>query len=230
MKDKKNYKTVFRVLVVAFLLINVKGFANEAWQFYRINAQYRGVVKKSYRNIGCALAWFKQLSNVHTQVITHVCAVHPEKKTKIYSFRVNLVLSRNYDSVKVNRVFYQNFTGFDRNRQGQVQQLVCLWDYIRNYSGSSWYKGKILNISGIAMNLRKNDLRNRLEINANTSEYKNFSSKFFIRKKSTQDFFLSKFRFRTGKVVISLVRDSGEAVSRDFRYREPFASIVFDNK
>jgi hypothetical protein len=80
------------------------------------------------------------------------------------------------------------------------------------------------------MNLRKSDLRNRVEINANYSEYKNFSSKFFIKKSSDQSFSMDKFRFRTGKVVISLVRDSGDSVSRDFRYREPFASIVFDNK
>jgi hypothetical protein len=230
MKVSQRYKKLFWGILVILLLTSAKGFCNEVWQFYRINAQYRGMVKKSYRNIGCALAWFKELSKVHTQVIAHVCAVHPEKKAEIYSFRVNLIINRGYDNIKVDQVYYQEFRGFNKNRQDQVQQLVCLWDYIRNYEGSSWYKGKILNISGIAMNLRKSDLRNRVEINANSSEYKNFSSKFFIKKSSDQSFSMDKFRFRTGKVVISLVRDSGDSVSRDFRYREPFASIVFDNK
>ncbi|MGM0599788.1 MAG: hypothetical protein ACQETH_08225, partial [Candidatus Rifleibacteriota bacterium] len=100
----------------------------------------------------------------------------------------------------------------------------------RNFAKRGWYKGQILNISGIAMNLRKNDLHNRIEINAKTNEHKNFSSKFFLKKNGSQGLYMDKFRFRTGKVVISLVRDSGDSVSRNFRYREPFASLVFDNK
>ncbi|MGM0600956.1 MAG: hypothetical protein ACQETH_14190, partial [Candidatus Rifleibacteriota bacterium] len=163
MKSTKQPEIVILFALIAALLINAEGSCNEVWQFYRINAQYRGMVKKSYRNIGCALAWFKELSKAHTQVIAHVCAVHPEKKGEIYSFRVNLVLNHGLDNIKVNKVFYQDFRGFDKNRQDQVQQLVCLWDYIRNFAKRGWYKGQILNISGIAMNLRKNDLHNRIE-------------------------------------------------------------------
>jgi hypothetical protein len=91
--------------------------ANEEWQFFRINAQYRGTVKKGFSSLGCGLAWFKDISPEKTQVIVHVSALHPEKRGQKYTFRVNMVLNCTPDTYSIDSEVYAQFNGIEGERQ-----------------------------------------------------------------------------------------------------------------
>ncbi|MDN5280382.1 MAG: hypothetical protein PWR01_4347 [Clostridiales bacterium] len=217
--------------IVAFLFFtSVCAFAEPQWQFYRINAQYRGAVKKSFTDIGCGVAWFNDTSPGQTQVIAHVCALNPDKKNEIFSFRLNLVLGHNPDSVWVVEKVYTEFKGIRGTRQNEVVQLVCRWDHIRRTGENSRQIKSFINVSGRILNLRPRNLRNSLEINCSTPTRSGFSGKFFLEKASGSAWVIDKFRFRSGKVSVSMVQDTNEAITRDFRFKQPFARIVFDNQ
>lgn len=219
------------ILLLLFFLVGFSATsAEQHWQFFRINAQYRGAVKKSFRNIGCALAWFNDISPGKTQVITHVCAVNPDKKGEIFSFRLNLLLGNNPNSVWVTDQVYAEFKKVTGQRQNEVKQLVCLWDHIRRQASRSNPVSGVINVAGKIIDLSEKTRRNSREITCSWSGRRGFSGKFFLKKSGENGWMLEKFRFKSGKVAISLVQDTGEAISKDFRYKEPFAKIVFDNK
>jgi hypothetical protein len=211
-------------------LLPMQLWADGLWQFYRINAQYRGAAKKSFSNIGCALAWFNDMGPGKTQVITHVCAINPDKENEVFGFRANLLLGFNADSTWVINTLYSEFSGIHGNRQKEVQQLICLWDLIRR---RTYYKtpiGNLLNLAGQVMSLKERKARNGLEINCSPANRRGFSGKYFLQPGDNKPWEIDKFRFRSGKVSVSLVKDTNQAISREFRFKEPFASMVFDNK
>lgn len=205
---------------------------NEEWQFFRINAQYRGTVKKSSSNLGCAIAWFKDLPPDRTQVIIHICALHPEKRKQKYSFRMNLLLKREVNGYSLVKQQYADFSGITGDRQTQLQQLVALWVYMRNFAKDTRLNkefaacGAQLKLSEIV----KGNGRNR-EVDCSWPSRKGFHGKFFFERAVDPVFkeilALDKLRFRSGKLSVSLVKDSQEAVTRDFSSREPFAADVF---
>lgn len=205
---------------------------SEEWQFFRINAQYRGTVKKSFSNLGCAIAWFKDLTPDQTQVIVHVCALHPEKKNQKFAFRLNLVLRRESAKYSLISTIYSGFSGITGDRQNQLQQLVSLWSYMRRFA----YDGILFNnfdSCGAALKLAEAARKKGRvqEINCSWPGRRSFSGKFFfdqvVGSAVTSAFELDKLRFRSGKLSVSLVKDSQAAVTRDFAYRQPFTTDVF---
>lgn len=204
----------------------------EEWQFFKINAQYRGTVKKSFSNLGCAIAWFKDISPDQTQVILHVSALHPEKRKQKYSFRMNLLLKKAGAAYSLEKQHYAQFSGITGDRQNQLQQLVALWAYLRDFS-----KGTRLQTEFEACGARlklsehvKGKVKNR-EVDCSWPSRRGFHGKFFFERAVDPVFkeilALDKLRFRSGKLSISLVKDTQESVTRDFAAREPFATDVF---
>jgi len=201
--------------------------ANEEWQFFRINAQYRGTVKKGFSSLGCGLAWFKDISPEKTQVIAHVSALHPEKRGQKYTFRVNMVLNCRPDTYSIDSEVYAQFNGIEGERQQQIRQLVALWVYMRQVEKT----GSLLNefnAAGARLSLRDANVRRGKvrEINCNWTGRRNFSGKFFF-KQTGASLALDKFRFRSGKLSVSLTKETTETINRDFAHREPFATDVF---
>jgi len=204
----------------------------EEWQFFRINAQYRGTVKKSFSGLGCAIAWFKDLSPDQTQAIIHVCVKHPEKRQQTYAFRLNLVFSHSGADYRLVKTEYATFTGINGDHQAQLQQLAALWAYMRTYAAG----GKIypaIEACGARLNLAELLLgkgRTR-EVDCSWQGRRGFHGKFFFERAIDPVFkevlALDKLRFRSGKLSVSLVKDTQSAVLRDFAGKEPFATSVF---
>ena len=204
----------------------------EEWQFFRMNAQSRGTVKKSFSNLGCAIAWFKDLSPDQTQIILHVSALHPEKKRQKYAFRLNLVFRREGARYSLVKREYAEFSGITGDRQTQLEQLAALWVYMRAYSKELKLLPEI-EASGARLQLNEAVIgrgRSR-EINCSWPGRRGFNGKFFFERAVDPVFqellALDKLRFKSGRLSVSLVKDSQEAVTRDFSTREPFAADVF---
>lgn len=200
----------------------------EEWQFFRINAQYRGTVKKGFRSLGCGLVWFKDISPEKTQVIAHVSALHPEKRGQKYTFRVNMVLNCGPADYSIDSEVYAHFTGITGERQQQIRQLVALWAYMRQVEKT----GKVsdeFNAAGARLGLREvHAHRGKVhEINCSWTGRRDFSGKFFFDVLPSAAIALDKFRFRSGKLSVSLTKESAETINRDFAHREPFATDVF---
>jgi len=208
------------------------GHKGEEWQFFRMNAQYRGTVKKSFSNLGCAIAWFKDLTPDQTQIILHVSAVHPEKKRQKYAFRLNLVFRREGARYSLVKREYAEFSGITGDRQTQLEQLAALWVYMRAYSNEIKLFPEI-EACGARLHLKEAVLgrgRSR-EINCSWQGRRSFNGKFFFERAVDPVFkellALDKLRFKSGRLSVSLVKDTQEAVTRDFGSREPFATDVF---
>ena len=217
------------LLALLLVFIALTGGASEQWQFYRINAQYRGAVKKSFRDIGCGIAWFKDLTAETSQVIAHVCAQNPDKKSDVFAFRVNLVLEYNNDSTRVANEVYKSFEGMHGERTNQVLQLICLWDLIRRHTRHGALLNPMMNMNGQALSFNIRDVRQKREITCNAAQKLGFSGKFFLQQVGANGWQIEKFHFRSGKISVSMVQDASEAVGNDFRFRQPFAEKVFDN-
>ncbi len=218
------------MFIFFFVFVLSGACAEDVWQFYRINAQYRGAVKKSFSNIGCSLAWFKDVSPQQTQVIAHVCVENPEKRKDLFAFRTNLIMDHVGNSIDLRNEVYAEFEGVNGERCLEVKQLVCLWDHIRRNLVNPQQLNGLLNVAGQPLNLKTIQKGNQWEVNCSSANKKRFSGKFFIEKTAESLNRIDKFRFRSGKVSVSMVQDNAESVSRDFRSRQPFARIVFDNK
>lgn len=217
--------------LVSILFLQTVAFANEEWQFFRINAQYRGVIKQSYEDVGCALAWFKELSSDKTQMIAHVCALNPENTDEQYSFRVNIIVSLHEGSYSVDEIFYADFVGMHGERQTEIKQLMSLWKLIRDYCKNPVELNTAPDVWGKTLNLKTRTFsrHNRMEITAMWPGRRGFSGKFFLEPTAAAKWHLDKFRFSGGRVVVSMVQDSLEAIRKDFGQFSPFREVVFDN-
>ena len=226
--------TLLRVLIFALVIalpVQVAASAAEEWQFFRINGQYRGVIKQSYQDVGCALAWFKELSPDQTQMIAHVCALNPENNEEQYSFRLNLVVGYNEGVYTIDEIFYAEFVGMHGDRQTEIKQLMSLWKLIRDYCNNPVGLNVAPNVWGKTLRLETRTFarNDRMEITAIWPGRRGFSGKFFLEQNESGGFRLDKFRFSGGRVVVSMVQDSLDSIRRDFGQFSPFREIVFDN-
>ncbi len=208
----------------------------EEWQFFKINAQYRGTVKKSFSNLGCAVAWFKDTAPDQTQVIIHVCALHPEKKRQVYAFRLNMLFVHKNGPAGVQYTLlkkeYAEFTGITGSNQEQLQQLAALWAYMRAYAGGRSFQPQV-EACGAKLKLSEVLLgkgRSR-EVDCSWPSRRGFHGKFFFERAVDPVFkeilALDKLRFRSGRLSVSLVKDTQENVTKMFSTHEPFATQVF---
>lgn len=200
----------------------------EEWQFFRINAQYRGTVKKGFANLGCGLAWFKDLAPGKTQVIVHVSALHPEKRNQKYAFRLNQVLQCGPAGYSAESEVYAKFTGIEGERQQQIRQLVALWAYMRQVEKTG-KPSEVFNAGGALLHLRDVETRRgrAREIHCSWPARRSFSGKFFFDQQPDKRLTLDKFRFKSGKLSVSLTKEPAESINRDFAHRQPFAADVF---
>lgn len=202
--------------------------ADEEWQFFRINAQYRGTVKKGFGSLGCGIAWFKDISPEKTQVIIHVSALHPEKRGQKYTFRLNMVLNCRPSGYSIDSEVYAQFAGIEGQRQQQIRQLAVLWAYMRQVEKTGHVENEF-NANGALLNLRDVQTRHgkAREIHCDWVGCRDFSGKFFFDQLVSSAIALDKFRFKSGKLSISLTKDTAEAINREFASSQPFATDVF---
>jgi hypothetical protein len=228
---RRKIAAVFFLLALSLLPASARSLkvdtsSADEWFFYRINAQYRGTIKKGMRDLGCAVAWFKELPAQQIQAIIHVCALHPEKKNERYAFRLNLIFTRKSGEYIIAREVYADFTGIPAERQLQIRQLAGLWIYIRDLARTNEFL-PVINAAGAVLALKARDHGVHKEIECSWKEKRNFSGKFFLRKLLSGGLEMEKIRFRSGKLSVSLVTDSQDAVTRDFAGRYPFNEQVF---
>lgn len=222
----------FRIMLLIFMMlfsemiVAAQNPPEGEWQFYRINAQYRGTVKKGFRNLGCAVAWFKDIDENKLQAIFHICALHPEKRNEKYSFRLNLLLKKIDGKISIEQEIYGDFTGIHGERQNQIRQLCCLWAYMREYSRKGVLHDSLL-VDGRNIALKRVNTRSSQEITCSWTEKRDFSGKFFLEQAANNLMAIDKLRFRSGRLSVSLAVDSAEKINKDFGSREPFATEVF---
>ncbi|GAB4275360.1 MAG: hypothetical protein Kow0029_16410 [Candidatus Rifleibacteriota bacterium] len=163
-------------------------------------------------------------------MIAHVCAVNPDRKNDVFAFRTNLTMGYNPNSVWILKEIYAEFKKITGQRQSDVKCLAGLWDYIRRISKEGGHVPGFMNVAGKIITLKDHIRRDSREVTCSWSGRRGFSGKFFLRRNSSLGWEIDKFRFKSGNVAISLIKDSVDSVSKDFRYKQPFAGIVFDNK
>ena len=153
-----------------------------------------------------------------------------EEVLDIFAFRTNLLIDHSPGNLNLNKEVYAEFEGVNGQRRLEVKQLVCLWDHVRrNLADPAKMTGNIV-VAGRPVSLKTKDLRNHYEIECRATDRSRFSGKFFLKKVSAGLNQIDKFRFRSGKVSVSMVQDTSDSINRDFRFKQPFARIVFDNK
>lgn len=202
--------------------------AAEEWQFFRVNAQYRGTVKKGFENLGCGIAWFKELPNNEVQAIVHVCALHPEKGNEKYAFRLNLILQRQTGKLNLVKELYADFAGIIGERQDQVRQLVGLLAYMRDFAAGTALAPSITSCGAdLSLSDQKLSRGKTREITCKWASSSSFSGKFFFDQSQNGNLVMTKFRFKSSKLSVSLVVDTAESINSEFAQRPPFAEIVF---
>ncbi|NCB39674.1 MAG: hypothetical protein EOM80_13000 [Erysipelotrichia bacterium] len=171
--------------------------------------------------------WFKDLTPDQIQVMAHVCALHPEKKGHKFAFRLNLVFRREECRYSVLSEIYGSFTGIEGERQNQLRQLLSLWAYMRQFTKNSRLCAEFSACDAGVRLAEKIRRRGKIhEITCSWTSRRNFFGKFFFEQ-STSGLKLDKLRFSSGKLSVSLVEDTQEAIMRDFAHRQPFNVDVF---
>ncbi len=218
------------VLLVCFLLTGFHAVAGE-WKSFRINAQYRGAIKKSFKNIGCAIAWFEDLKDGNTQIVTHVCAKDPDKRNQTYAFRLNMIVNYSASGVRVVKNIYNFYEGIDEGNADEIQQLMALWCFLRKDAKNRVARDYGLSVEGRLLNLKEKMVRGnkRKEINVYWPKKRSFSGKFFYDYKNNRPV-INKFRFKNQRVAISFVAETMKKVTEKFANQSPFREHVFANQ
>ena len=216
--------------LICFLFLTSSANA-QVWEYFKINAQYRSGVKKSYEDIGCAISYFVPLAPQKLQVISHVCAVNPKKRNKAYAFKLNMVLNIAGDQVKIVKKIYSDFKGIRPDYFDEIEDLIAGWTFIRE----NWNKQEQLQYQFVVgKRIIKQESKilsrgKRKEIVLRTPNKKGPSGKVFLhRAQSNTSWMLDKFRLRNKKIAISLVKTDFNYIGRKFGHKEPFRSLVFD--
>lgn len=229
-------KKIFFTFFLLFLSLSLQAASlicpSANWQFFRINAQYRGIIKKSFVDVGCAIAWTTRLDEHRSQMIAHITAVNPTKSKDLYSARINMLINHRGNILNIDSVIYEDFINVEGNQQTYLKDLMLLWFYMAEIVKAPSFpilqpRVKDYNYE---FDVAVNSIEQIIEISALWPDYNNFSAKFFIASKGKKELVLDKFRFLGGKLVVSLVQDKLESVYADFAFSEPFASRVFDLK
>lgn len=223
----------FFSLIVVFAMIFSGNFcgisfaADGAWEYFEINAQYRGTVKKGFEQIGAALGYFTDLPDGKKQVIFHACVKHPEKKNSFYWFRTNMVFSVTKEAITTDSEIYSQFEGFDADEPSQIKDMVQLLTLLR--TSAPFQAG--------AYSLRVNNTQMKLDSTFKAGgkkfEYNIIrpgktvlEGKFFWQNLGNQ-IAIEKFRFKRGKIVISFVSSTLEKVQGKYQTLEPYNKVVF---
>lgn len=238
------------LVILAFFCVSLSLLAAEqskhtVWQAFKMNAQYRGGIKKGFRDIGCGVAYFSDLPNGNKQIASQICAVTPDKKHKTYAFKLNMEVAMPNGRVDVISKTGTVFKGFEKSSNNQVEQLMALWAYLRDcykynkpINPNIVVAGKRVKIKDKVFGLKKRRSSRRSsrrrkkkitrQISVSWVSNRKFKGKFFLRLNTrTNKWILVKFRFNNKKVSVSLIRTKMAYITNKFSPREPYKTWVF---
>ena len=219
-----------RIGIILFLFLfcsNVSFCAPGSWEFFKINAQYRGSVKKGFSELGCALAYFVDLGEMHRQVIFHACVRHPERKGEFYAFRVNAVYRIQNGAIISAKEEYSNFQGLEPQHQQSIKDLLLLLGEIR--IGRSDLQG----INALQINRSMLECKSLMTKRGAQWEFQTIrpgnpvvDGKFFLDRVQG-GWKLDKFRIKRDKISISFVSVPGSEIKAQFGSVAPYNTWVF---
>ena len=216
------------LFLLVLLLCSVSCFgAPGSWEFFKINAQYRGSVKKGFSELGCAIGYFVDLGNMHRQVIFHACVRHPERKGEYYAFRVNLVYRIQGGAIVLAKEEYSTFQGLDPEHQEQIKDLILLLGEIR--VGRSDLRGinaLQINRTALKCNSAIKSGGRRWEFMVDRAGRPAVEGKFFLNL-AQAGWDLDKFRIKREKISISFVTVPGSEIKSQFGAVAPYNQWVF---
>jgi hypothetical protein len=190
----------------------------QQWEFFEINAQYRGGVKKGFDELGCAIGYFLSLPDGRRQAIMHACVKNPEKRNSFVAFRLNIVYSFANDRLVADQKVYAWFDGVEGEHQEQIIDLVMLLGIVRDGSINAVRTGKL------QLNRNLVDIQGAQAGGGSRVEY------LLTRPGNPPiggGWLLDKFRFKRDKVSVSFVTAPAGEVQAKFQTVAPFSTVVF---
>lgn len=199
------------------------------WNFFEINAQFRGSVKKGFSSLGCALAFFSDLGGGKHQVILHACVKHPEKKKEYYAFRVNLSYLVDKNGVKTIQEVYTTFDNFETQHQDQIKDILILLAMIRTGLIPHETKDMTLNVnqSNLFVKSKLVSGGKRQEVTTTRDGKVKLTGKFFLDRNSQNGYDINKFHLRREKISVSFVSAPLQQIQQKFQNKDPYNKIVF---
>lgn len=200
------------------------------WDFYEINAQYRGSMKKGFDDLGCALGFFTDTSE-GKQVILHACVKNPDSKGKkkpYYSFRVNLIFTTTPTGANTVREIYSWFDGFEAEHEAQVKDQIIILALLKSGSLANTKK-TVLRVNNSDMEIGSEFLGGgkRQEYTSKRKGNPPLDGKFFSKVDANKNLRLEKFHLRRDKISVSFVSVAPGALDGKFKVKEPFSKVVF---
>ncbi len=215
------------LLLVAFAL-PVDLFAQQGWIAYEINAQYRGTVKKGFENLGGGMAQYIDLGGGKRQVVMRGCAAHPEKKNTFYSYRLNMGYAIAGSEVKTFSEGDATFQNFDVDEQRNLKNMVILVSMVQTGEVFPLLKGPF------TINGSRIDVTGQLSKKGKTSELTlthrgkpEMEGKFFLEEVAPNQYTISKFRLKRGKLVMSFVSTPTDKLVAEYKAKTPFNQVLF---
>ncbi|MBI3039584.1 hypothetical protein HYY75_11175 [bacterium] len=204
-------------------------WAAGTWDFFEINAQYRGGMKKSFQELGCGLAYFSDLQDGKKQVILHACVKHPEKKKTYYSMRLNLVYSVSDAGISIVSEPYAWFEAFDKDQEPQIKDMVLLLPIVKDGSFLRFGNGQI-KINNTLVSVKIDSLKGgkNYEYNVLRPGKTPVEGKFFVDVDQGKSMSVKKFRFKRGKIVTSFVSVPLSQIEGKYKSVAPFNKVVFE--
>lgn len=226
-----NRNLVQLVLLLVFSLIPFSGaLALDAgdWDYFEINAQYRGGVKKGFESVGCALAYYAKLGQQKEQVIFHGCVQNPDKKNIFYVFQLNVVYQPLPDGAVSEKEIYGHFEGLKDENEKQVKDMIMLLPLLRGITHAQTKHVEFkVNQSVFPAAFQAVSGGRRLECTVSRGGKSPMDGKFFWQSASGGSVLLEKFHLRRGKISMSFVKTSLGAIQQKFQKRSPFDKVVF---
>jgi hypothetical protein len=220
---------VVGVLLATFAGISpLQGAEQGKWEFFQINAQYRGTVKQAFEELGCGLAYFVDLADGRKQVFMHSCVKDPEKKGKYYSYRVNLVYSVNAGRIQTASEIYTWFEGFEPENQSQLKDMLLFLGLVKNglfpTSGETMLQ---INQSQVKVGAKLLSGGKKAELEVLRPGKPPLEGKFFLDTEGPNLWRLSKYRFKRGKISVSFISVPLADIQQKFQTVAPFDKVVF---
>jgi len=224
---QKSKRLLFSVVAV-FVLFTPELFAQAGmWDFFEINAQYRGGVKKGFEEMGCALAFYTTTSE-GKQVILHACVKHPQKKGAFYSFRVNLIYDETAAGITTKKEIYSWFDGFEPEHQRQIKDMILFLALIRSgaYSEAA---GTPVKVNGTVLSVNAKFLGGGKRHECFTTRSGNpvLEGKFFSSADPAKKLSLNKFHLRREKISVSFVSVPVGKLKEKYQTKVPYNQVVF---
>ena len=219
------------LLALVLLIWAPNSFAQQAgvWDFFEINAQYRGGMKKGFDSLGCSLGYFANLGGGKHQVILHSCVQHPEHKKDFYAFRINLAFDAVNNTVTTTQEMYSWFDNFENQHQSQVKDIIILLGLLKNgLLGKETRKFTLqINQTNLEINSVMLSGGKRQEITTVRSGNPQLTGKFFLKVGADGVMALEKFHLRREKISVSFVTAPLAKIQEKFQNKSPYDKVVF---